>query len=134
MQSVSSRIWTRVAVSISYDDNDYTTGTYFFHRWLIQRSPTIWWGRWRHKWGQSTHCWLTAHSADRRSTPGVKNFHCYILLGRLHILISSGALESRMCRCLKNGIAFSLSLLYLKTLMHIPFLKSPLNGWSKVNM
>ena len=28
MQSVSSRIWTRVAVSISYDDNDYTTGKY----------------------------------------------------------------------------------------------------------
>ena len=27
MQSVSSRIWTRVAVSISYDDNYYTTGT-----------------------------------------------------------------------------------------------------------
>ena len=27
MQSVSSRIWTRVAKSISYDDNDYTTGT-----------------------------------------------------------------------------------------------------------
>ena len=27
MQSVSSRIWTRVAVSTSYDDNDYTTGT-----------------------------------------------------------------------------------------------------------
>ena len=26
MQSVSFRIWTRVAVSISYDDNDYTTG------------------------------------------------------------------------------------------------------------
>ena len=25
MQSVSSRIWTRVAVSISFDDNDYTT-------------------------------------------------------------------------------------------------------------
>ena len=30
MQSVSSRIWTRVAVSISYDDNDYTTGTSYF--------------------------------------------------------------------------------------------------------
>ena len=28
MQLASSRIWTRVAVSISYDDNDYTTGTY----------------------------------------------------------------------------------------------------------
>ena len=27
MQSVSSRIWTHVPVSISYDDNDYTTGT-----------------------------------------------------------------------------------------------------------
>ena len=26
MQSVSSRIWTRVAVSTSYDDNHYTTG------------------------------------------------------------------------------------------------------------
>ena len=27
MQSISSRIWTRVAVSISYDDNHYTSGT-----------------------------------------------------------------------------------------------------------
>ena len=27
MQSVSARIWTRVAVSISYDDNHYTTAT-----------------------------------------------------------------------------------------------------------
>ena len=27
MQSVSSKIWTRVAVSISYDDNNYTMGT-----------------------------------------------------------------------------------------------------------
>ena len=27
MQSVSSRIWTRDAVSISCDDNQYTTGT-----------------------------------------------------------------------------------------------------------
>ena len=27
MQSVSSRIWTRVSVFISYDDNHYTTGT-----------------------------------------------------------------------------------------------------------
>ena len=26
MQSVMSRIWTRVAVSISYDDYHYTTG------------------------------------------------------------------------------------------------------------
>ena len=27
MQSVSSRIWTRIAMSISYDDNHYATGT-----------------------------------------------------------------------------------------------------------
>ena len=27
MQSVSSRIWTRVSVSIFYDDNHYTMGT-----------------------------------------------------------------------------------------------------------
>ena len=27
MQTVTSRIWTRVSVSISYDDNHYTTGT-----------------------------------------------------------------------------------------------------------
>ena len=27
MQSVSSRIWTRVTMSISYNDNHYTTGT-----------------------------------------------------------------------------------------------------------
>ena len=30
MQSVSSRIWIRVAVSISYDDNHYTTATSFY--------------------------------------------------------------------------------------------------------
>ena len=29
MQSVSSRIWTRITVSIAYDDNHYTTGTSF---------------------------------------------------------------------------------------------------------
>ena len=29
MQSASSRFWTLVAVSISYEDNHYTTGTFF---------------------------------------------------------------------------------------------------------
>ena len=33
MQSVLSRIWTRFAVSISYDDNHYTTDT-FSYIWL----------------------------------------------------------------------------------------------------
>ena len=27
MQSISSRIWTRIAMFIFYDDNNYTTGT-----------------------------------------------------------------------------------------------------------
>ena len=40
MQSVSSRIWTRVAVFISYDDNNYITGTSFFSQPL--RSGRIW--------------------------------------------------------------------------------------------
>ena len=30
MQSITSRIWTSVAVSISYDDNHYTIGTSFY--------------------------------------------------------------------------------------------------------
>ena len=33
MQSVSSRIWTRVAVSISYNDNHYTTGKRLLVSW-----------------------------------------------------------------------------------------------------
>ena len=42
MQSASSRFWTRVAVSISYDDNDYTSyfkdkllGKYHFIAFII---------------------------------------------------------------------------------------------------
>ena len=31
MQSVSSRIWTRVAVSISLNDNHYTTGCFLLY-------------------------------------------------------------------------------------------------------
>ena len=40
MQSVSSRFWTRVAVSISYDDNHYTTGT------SCNRTITVFQQRW----------------------------------------------------------------------------------------
>ena len=48
MQSVSSRIWIRVAVSISYDDNHYTTGTSKHHGHLEVQlitvgQPTYWW-------------------------------------------------------------------------------------------
>ena len=46
MQSVSSRIWTRVTVSIFYDDNHYTTGTsiffyYLTHSWEHKRVHTF---------------------------------------------------------------------------------------------
>ena len=45
MQSVSSRNWTRVAVSISYDDNHYTTRLYFLNNnrvywWLLESKKT----------------------------------------------------------------------------------------------
>ena len=36
MQLAWSRIWTRVAVSISYDDNHYTTGNIYISFGLIQ--------------------------------------------------------------------------------------------------
>ena len=39
MESVSSRIWTRVAVSISYDDNHYNTGTLFPGNQLSSNDP-----------------------------------------------------------------------------------------------
>ena len=38
MQSVPSRIWTRGAVSIPYDDNHYTTGT---SKWFL-KLYTVW--------------------------------------------------------------------------------------------
>ena len=41
MQSVSSRIWTGVAVSISYDDNDYTTGTSNHNRVQVLSIPVL---------------------------------------------------------------------------------------------
>ena len=40
MQWVSSRIWTRVAVFISYDDNNYTTGTLFNKKGKLAKMVT----------------------------------------------------------------------------------------------
>ena len=42
IQSVSSRIWTRVAVSNSYDDNHYPTGTSFNLLSVIYLNPVTW--------------------------------------------------------------------------------------------
>ena len=42
MLSFSSRIWTRVVVSISYDDNHYTTGTCWYN---VSNDFTIVWNK-----------------------------------------------------------------------------------------
>ena len=41
MQSVSSRIWTRVVVSISYDDNYYTTGNSSKYMYIVIHKQTV---------------------------------------------------------------------------------------------
>ena len=41
MQSISSKIWTRVAMSISYDDNHYITGTSLY-RWVYTSRKCRW--------------------------------------------------------------------------------------------
>ena len=51
MQSVSSRIWTRGAVSISYDDNNYTTGPSMYlsinlYIFCSYRHPQMFHGLW----------------------------------------------------------------------------------------
>ena len=43
MQLVSSKIWTRVAVSISYDDKYYTTGTGAYNK--VHSLIYCWWSR-----------------------------------------------------------------------------------------
>ena len=56
MQLASSRIWTRVTVSISYDDNHYTTG---YNTYLIGNYYTT--GiSWAKEWcyGMETFYWL----------------------------------------------------------------------------
>ena len=74
MQSASSRIWTRVTVSISYDDNHYTTGTsiklsysYFHPRNISSLSAGLnhFLSRWHHSW--EVH--LGAHSVYTEVRP-----------------------------------------------------------------
>ena len=48
MQSVSSKIWTRVAVSISYDDNHYTIS-------FIDNVLSIWQFSYTCLWQESRH-------------------------------------------------------------------------------
>ena len=41
MQSVSSKIWTCVAVSISYDDNHYTKGASTFSKNITHKNDLL---------------------------------------------------------------------------------------------
>ena len=59
MQSVSSWIWTRVAVSVFYDDNHYTTGTSYIYIYI--------------------YCeWYKMHEKDARKTQQSKCWYIYI--------------------------------------------------------
>ena len=42
MQSASSRIWTRVAVSISYEDNHYATDTSKCFHYKLSETIQLW--------------------------------------------------------------------------------------------
>ena len=46
MQSLSSRIWTRIVVSNSYDDNHYTTGTSITLKNMKLENARLWWNTW----------------------------------------------------------------------------------------
>ena len=45
MQSISSRIWTHVAVSISYNDNHYATGMIYqrIFRCILYGTDLVFW-------------------------------------------------------------------------------------------
>ena len=58
MQSVSSRIWTRITVSISYDDNHYTTGTETINHIISECSKLVQKEyKTRHDWGGKVIHW-----------------------------------------------------------------------------
>ena len=89
MQSVSSRIWTRIVVSNSYDDNYYTTGTSWglslmnFDTWTHQRWPTS-----KHLYTSVLweHCmWSRGTAGVERESQGTP-YHQYDLMMRIYIV------------------------------------------------
>ena len=84
MQSVSSRIWTRVAVYISYDDNHYTTGTsrHFIQSMRVDCSNSV-----NHDWVRISSLLFTCcqnwtcslQMTLLRSTFQLNTFICYTL-------------------------------------------------------
>ena len=80
MQSVLARIWTHVAMSIFYNDNHYTTGTYIvtsslWYPWeLVNETSII-------NWFPSTFCPILGHLQGSTHT----HTHIYIYI-HIHVL------------------------------------------------
>ena len=71
MQSVSSRIWTRVAVSISYDDNHYTT--------FVLTSPAVRSIPWSSHWNVSgCIAVVSIQHFNPKSLSRMLNYNCLV--------------------------------------------------------
>ena len=88
MQSVASRIWTRVAVSICYDDNHYTIYDLDFcqwtrHCWLTSKNFTIsaMCGQWVHSKGTvKSNRWLGRMARESQENPCYQRELIYIYI------------------------------------------------------
>ena len=106
MQSISSRIWTRVTVSISYDDNHYTTGTSsVLYMTLNNLALKIW----------NVEYPLHFHCSQAHSDP--KWYHL--------IVLSMGQIERTVSNLITD---VELWLLYSNTWNHLTELKKKSSG------
>ena len=95
MQSVSSRIWTRVAVSISYDDNHYTKSTSYIKE-INNKSKfchvlEIWSTIWQH-WVLLLKSWRCQNTLEYKMSISPDTFR--VLLIRFTAMAWSTASES----------------------------------------
>ena len=97
MQSVSSRIWTRIVVSNSYDDNHYTTGTLHKKHGLLlwrprkwRKCPTMYWYLTTlssyASWIFST-CWINDQPGWLSCNFSNKNGYHLLKYGSYHIIV-----------------------------------------------
>ena len=83
MQSFSSRIWTQVAKSISYNDNHYTTGTLYLERII----KVIYCNK------QVIQCYQTSFFYLHPEWITVK---CCIFIGRVHFVSKMGMISQHL--------------------------------------
>ena len=94
MQSASSRIWTRVAMSISNDDNHYTTGTSQLCQQIIKTgNMSLSFGKGLQIWTRRKVNLATIEGNQKApfsiaSTPRCKG-GCYSFLGLLHFTLDT---------------------------------------------